>query len=111
MAPYSSWARTAPNRPGRGRFSICHSDKPGFVVGRQDPSEPVYILGNRVTGHQVPIDQARQEHVDEKLDARGAIEQFMDGHVLELLLHDSVEAEPQLDIDDGRDAIECQDHE
>jgi hypothetical protein len=39
------------------------------------------------------------------------IDQFMDELVMELLLDDSVEAESQLDTDNGRDAIEGKDHE
>jgi hypothetical protein len=47
----------------------------------------------------------------EELDVRGAMEQFVDELVLEQLLDNTVEGEPQLDIDDGRDAIEGKDYE
>jgi hypothetical protein len=51
------------------------------------------------------------EDADEELDMIGVIEQFVDELVLKLLLDSSVEAEPQLDIDDGRNAVEGMDHE
>jgi hypothetical protein len=51
------------------------------------------------------------DDADEELDVIGVIDQFVDELVMELLLDDSVEAESQLEIDDGRDAIEGKDHE
>jgi hypothetical protein len=111
-----SCAPTFLQNNGKCRAGQAH--KPGFVVGRQDPNK-LDNLENRVTGHNIPISQACQERVDgkpgcdadEALDVRDALEQFVDEPMLELLVNDSVEAEPQLDVDDRREAIEGNDHE